>query len=487
LQYCAASAAALGLSQTDLLKLEKALASQGATQQNAPSVIWMTGQACSGCPVSLLNRVNSYETNPYYDADMINAVYGAGLTNLPGAIGNDPAGLPLQVVNDAADLLVGDAVRALTGITRSNLWSDDLGGVLPGSLLDAYIGDPCGLFGTDPGTGFPQGFINLEWNSTVMAAAGDIPAEHLRNIRNGGGLLGAFVLVVDGAIPHGDFPQPPAGPSGDLADAREEFCWVFDNYTPSGGRVVRESDPMANGASALSIPYGVPVSVADSLRWLAGAPGCLAVISQGTCAAFGGIPGAVGNKTNATSVADFLAGEGISTPVVNVPGCPPHPDWTVYTVAYVLAQSTISCALNDLSLAVPPVDTQGRPIGVYSGSTGDTTTPFCMDCANKAGNGPDGHAVDLGDPGCLGNKGCKGPYVVGDCPVRGKNTSDDGYSMNWCVGASGDNLNGNTVSHIGEARHPCQGCIDKRFPDWSDLALSEGERTSKKIKGFYNS
>jgi Ni,Fe-hydrogenase I small subunit len=63
--------------------------------------------------------------------------------------------------------------------------------------------------------------------------------------------------------------------------------------------------------------------------------------------------------------------------------------------------------------------------------------------------------------------------------------------MNWCVGSSGDSgVPGTpTTSHIGEARHPCQGCIDKRFPDWGELAVNEGNnlnRTSKKIKGFYN-
>jgi len=444
MQYCTASAAALGLSQTDLLKLEKALATpQPATSQPSPSVIWLTGQACSGCPVSLLNRVNSYAGNPYYDADMLNALYGTSLP-LPGLLGNDPAGLPLRVVNDAADLLVGDAVRALTGITRSNAWADDVSGVLPGSLLDAYAG------------GFPTGYITLEWNTTVMAAAGDIPTEHLASIRNGGGILGAFVLVVDGAIPAGE----------------ERFCYVFDNIDHQGNKVIS------------TLPLGDPVTVGEALQWLATAPGCLGIVAQGICASFGGIPAGQGNKTGATNVADYLAGKGINTPVIRVPGCPPHPDWTVYPVAYLLANSTTTGGLN---LAIPPLDRYGRPRAVFSGSTGDDSTPFCHDCPNKDTQGTPQQAQELGDSGCVGGLGCKGPYTVGDCPIRGKNTSDDGFSMNWCVGASGQNhAGGPAVSHLGEARHVCQGCIMPDFPDWQGLTGNGGAKTSKRIKGFYN-
>jgi Ni,Fe-hydrogenase I small subunit len=88
----------------------------------------------------------------------------------------------------------------------------------------------------------------------------------------------------------------------------------------------------------------------------------------------------------------------------------------------------------------------------------------------------------------VGGLGCKGPYTVGDCPVRGKNTADNGVSMNWCVGSSGDSgVPGTpTTYHVGEARHPCQGCIEPDFPDWSALTVFD-EKTSKKIKGFYNS
>lgn len=50
LKWAATSAAALGLSQLDMLQLEKVLA-----DSNSPAVIWIQGASCTGCSVSLLN------------------------------------------------------------------------------------------------------------------------------------------------------------------------------------------------------------------------------------------------------------------------------------------------------------------------------------------------------------------------------------------------------------------------------------------------
>ncbi len=439
LQYCTASAAALGLSQTDLLRLEKALATpQTGGLSPTPSVIWLSAQACSGCPVTLLNRVVKV-TGGYYDADMINALYStlAPFPQLPVGQGTpNDLGLPLNIVNDAGDLLVGDGVGALVpAITpRALTWADGAAGI-------GLLPNP------NP---FPGGYITLEWNATVMAAAGDIPVAHLNTVVNGGG-FGAFVLVVDGAVP-----------TGGLSNSKEKMCLVFDNYA-------------ANPLTGANAPPVGPVTAADALRWMA--PKAAAVVSVGTCASYGGIPAGAGNKTGARGVGEFLQQEGISTPVINVPGCPPHPDWIVYPVAYVIANS----------LALPALDGKGRPAAVYSGSRGNTYDPFCFDCPNYSTMGTGSAAQNLGDAGCLAAKGCKGPYTVGDCPIRQKNIADDGTLMNWCVGAQGPaSLPSTHVgTGIGEGRHPCQGCIEPDFPDWEVLTVS-GDRTRKNVKGFYN-
>jgi hydrogenase small subunit len=64
LKYAAGSAAALGLSRMHLTRLETALAAN-----SRPPVIWLSGQACTGCSVSLLNAVN-----PTIDQVLLNTI-----------------------------------------------------------------------------------------------------------------------------------------------------------------------------------------------------------------------------------------------------------------------------------------------------------------------------------------------------------------------------------------------------------------------------
>jgi hydrogenase small subunit len=53
LKYCGISAAALGLSSLDLVRLEEALANTAG-----PKVIWLQGSGCTGCSMSFLNFIN---------------------------------------------------------------------------------------------------------------------------------------------------------------------------------------------------------------------------------------------------------------------------------------------------------------------------------------------------------------------------------------------------------------------------------------------
>src|SRR5690242_10731583 len=53
MNYCTGSAAALGLATT-LGPLEKALAAS-----SGPPIIWIKGSSCTGCTVSLANRISS--------------------------------------------------------------------------------------------------------------------------------------------------------------------------------------------------------------------------------------------------------------------------------------------------------------------------------------------------------------------------------------------------------------------------------------------
>jgi hydrogenase small subunit len=381
----------------------------------------MEGQNCSGCQTSLLNRVVDCGGTGYYDADLINALYATGVAQ---GTPSDPQGLYLNVVNDVGDLLVGDGVRALTPLTsRALSWADDLGGV-------GVLPSP---------NNFPNGFITLEGLHTVTAAAGDLILSHIQPIVNAGG----FVLLFDGSIP----------------DTNEEFCFAFDNVVNDGlgtGAKIESSIP-TDGS------HGDSVTIADALRWML--PKAAFAVSVGTCAAYGGIPAGKRNKTGAMGLADWAAKEGIGTTVVNVPGCPPHPDWIVFPVAYFLVHAAL-CAL----------DSKGRPAAIY----GDGSA-FCTTCANQPTQGTPSAAQALGDDNCQVKNGCKGPYTFGDCPTRQKNVYDDGTVNNWCAA-------GSLGPNIGQARYVCHGCIEPDFPDWASLAQDANHpRTEKNIKGFFNS
>lgn len=83
LKICGASAAALGLSTTDLGLLKKALANP-----NGPSVIWLQGAGCTGCSESFLNWITSsgspVQTAATVLTDSINLVYHPNLMALAG-------------------------------------------------------------------------------------------------------------------------------------------------------------------------------------------------------------------------------------------------------------------------------------------------------------------------------------------------------------------------------------------------------------------
>ncbi len=91
LKYCTASAAALGLSGTDLLRLQQVLANP-----TAPTVLWLHGSSCSGCSVSFLNYIAGSDPTDAGDIllNHINLAYHPVLMA--------PAGLPAYQAAEAA-------------------------------------------------------------------------------------------------------------------------------------------------------------------------------------------------------------------------------------------------------------------------------------------------------------------------------------------------------------------------------------------------
>lgn len=154
----------------------------------------------------------------------------------------------------------------------------------------------------------------------------------------------------------------------------------------------------------------------------------MAVIALGTCSSFGGIPGARPNLTGVKSLREIFKEEKIKTPLINIPGCPPHPDWFVGTVARILIAGLPTPA--DLDDLLRPKDFYGLLIH--------------ENCQRRPYFDEGKFAKKFGDPGCLYELGCKGPITYADCPIRQWNNG-----VNWCI-----------KSGMG-----CQGCTQPEFPD----------------------
>ena len=152
-----------------------------------------------------------------------------------------------------------------------------------------------------------------------------------------------------------------------------------------------------------------------------------AVVSVGTCAAFGGIPMANPNPTGATSVEEIVTGK----PVVNIPGCPPIPEAIAGTIAHFVTYGRL-----------PPLDHLNRPQAIFGNTIHDR-------CYRRPFYDKGMFAKTFDDEGarngwCLFEVGCKGPVTYNACAT-----------MKWNGG----------VSFPIQSGHGCLGCSEPGFWD----------------------
>lgn len=157
-----------------------------------------------------------------------------------------------------------------------------------------------------------------------------------------------------------------------------------------------------------------------------------AVIAYGTCATSGGIQAASPNPTGSAGVSHYVG----STPVINVPGCPPIPEVMTGVVMHVALFGTI-----------PDLDMENRPKQFYGNRIHDTCyrRPFFDagmfaerfdDAGSKAG-------------WCLYKLGCRGPETYASCG-----------NLRWFQG----------LSYPIQSGAPCIGCTNANF--WDDAPFS---------------
>jgi len=220
--------------------------------------------------------------------------------------------------------------------------------------------------------------ISLDYNDTLMAAAGEA-AETARNKAMKDN-FGKYVLVVDGSIPTG------AGGA----------------YCTAGGR-----------------------SALDTLR--EAAKGAAAIVCVGTCSAFGGIPFADPNPTEAWPVTALVGDK----PIINVSGCPPIPEVITGTLLQFVSTGR-----------VPDLDEHRRPKAFFGNTIHDR-------CYRRPFYDQGKFAKTFDDEGarngwCLYELGCKGPTTYNACAT-----------LKWNGG----------VSFPIQSGHGCLGCSEPNFWD----------------------
>jgi methanophenazine hydrogenase len=301
--------------------------------------------------------------------------------------------LAMAAAAGAAAFLATNASQvaaAVTGANKKILWLRGAGcGGCTASFLNG--GNPNVLaalksIGVD--LTYQEGLMPLQgiFNDGAPMESPDHDANSLRKSTIS---AGDYVLVVEGAIPNGP-------------DGSGKYCMI-------GGETLKS---ILKDAAA----------------------GADAIVAVGTCAAFGGISAAGHSVTDARGVAftgssrfkGILGELGIKRDVINVSGCPVHPDWLLLTLADVVTGANV------------PTDEYQRPAAFFPADPLHVSCPrrSYYDVGRRDGNFGEGH--------CLYALGCKGPVSYADCPTRRWNGG-----VNICT----------------QAGSPCIACAEPSFPD----------------------
>ncbi len=228
--------------------------------------------------------------------------------------------------------------------------------------------------------------ISIEYHETLTAAAGFQTEQNKQDIMKK--YAGKYVLVVEGAIPTADDGI---------------YCTI-------GGR-----------------------TALDLLK--EAAAGAAAIISTGNCAAYGGLPRAKPNPTNAKGVWELVTDK----PVVNIPGCPAIPEATTGTLAHFLVFGTL-----------PELDSLNRPKPFYAQTIHDRCLRRPFYEAGKFAESFDDEGAKKGY--CLYKLGCKGPTTYNACAT-----------IKWDAG----------LSFPVQSGHPCLGCSQPNF--WDGGGFYQGQ------------
>ncbi|GGP57878.1 nickel-dependent hydrogenase small subunit [Shewanella saliphila] len=224
--------------------------------------------------------------------------------------------------------------------------------------------------------------ISLEYHETLMAASGWQAEENLEHALET--YKGRYLLAVEGAVP----------------TANNGAFLTVGCKGHTGLHIVKEA-----------------------------AKNAAAIVSVGTCAAFGGVQAASPNPTGAKGIHEV-----VDKTVINLGGCPPSEKNIVGTLMYFIMFGKL-----------PALDMFNRPKWAYGARVHDN-------CERRGRFDAGEFVEEFGDEGakegyCLYKVGCKGPYTYNNCPTERFN-----HHTSWPVLAG----------------HGCMGCSEQNF--WDDMA-----------------
>ncbi|WP_353661411.1 hydrogenase small subunit [Hydrogenimonas sp. SS33] len=216
--------------------------------------------------------------------------------------------------------------------------------------------------------------IDLEFNETLMAAAGHQAEAHLEETMKT--FKGKYLCVVEGSVPIG---------------AGKEWCTI--------------------GAKAETFEEHLLKVAGDAA----------AVVAVGTCATFGGVPAAAPNPTGAVGVQDIVKGK----PIINIPACPANPANITGTILHFV-----------LTGQIPELDHLNRPKFAFGYRIHDNCERRAhFDAGEFVEEWGDEGAQNNW---CLYKMGCKGPMTFNNCSIVRYNSGTNWPigAGHGCIGCS---------------------------------------------------
>lgn len=220
-----------------------------------------------------------------------------------------------------------------------------------------------------------------------------------------------------------------------INDFRGKYILIIEGAVPG-----KDEDRYLDLGSAM----GKKLTYSELLIQLSG--NALASLAVGSCASFGGFS-ALGPSAAQPAMKNIE-----NTKVINIPGCPAHPDWITGTAIHIF-----SYGLNEV---LSDLDEFNRPKAFFKQYVHDI-------CFRRAAFNEGHFLTDYNNPEqvskfCLYKKGCKGMVTKSDCPLRLWNNR-----QNFCL----------------KAGVPCYGCTEPDYP--ANFIPFDQKEEGVKIPGYF--